>query len=443
MGASAMRLVGVRKKAFVGSPTDSLYHYSVGRDFFVATGQFIGLILMKTTTTAKHSVSAKTALRFVVLIGVVSLFADMTYEGARSINGPFLAILGASGTVVGVVSGLGELTGYALRLFSGYLSDKTQEYWAITFFGYAVNLIAVPLLALAGNWQIAAVLMMLERIGKAIRVPPRDAMLSCATQHMGRGWGFGLHEALDQLGAVTGPLIVAAVLYFRDGYQAAYGLLLIPALLALAMLTTARFLYPHPQDLEFSETRLQVQGFSKAFWLYVVAAALIAAGFADFPLIAYHFQKTSVAGPTLIPILYAVAMDVDAIAALVFGRLFDRIGLSTMILVAILSAFFAPLVFFGGFSLAILGMALWGIGMGAQESIMRAAVAGMVATERRGLAYGVFNTAYGISWFLGSVLIGILYDVSIPWLVAFSVTAQLASIPFFYFIRKQIELSNA
>ena len=387
--------------------------------------------------TSKN-ISSNTALRFVVLIGIVSLFADMTYEGARSINGPFLAILGASGTVVGVVSGLGELIGYVLRLVSGYFSDKTKNYWAITFFGYAVNLIAVPLLALAGNWQIAAVLMMIERIGKAIRVPPRDAMLSYATHHMGRGWGFGLHEALDQLGAVTGPLLVAAVLFFRDGYRTGYVLLLVPALLALAVLTTARFLYPHPQDLEINQKTLQVQGFSRSFWLYVIAAALIAAGFADFPLIAYHFQKTSLASPTMIPILYAVAMGVDALAALIFGRLFDRIGLSTMMLVTVLSAFFAPLVFFGTFSLAVLGMALWGMSMGAQESIMRAAVAGMVATERRGLGYGVFNTAYGVSWFLGSVLIGILYDVSIPWLVAFSVTAQFASIPFFYFIRKHV-----
>jgi len=392
---------------------------------------------MMETTTVKHDISTKNALRFVILIGIVSLFADMTYEGARSINGPFLAILGASGAVVGVVSGLGELIGFSIRLVSGYFSDKTKGYWAITFFGYAVNLIAVPLLALAGNWQIAAALMIVERIGKGIRVPPRDAMLSYATHQMGRGWGFGLHEALDQLGAITGPLIVAAVLYFRDGYKTGYALLLVPALLALGVLTAARFLYPRPQDLEFSQTKLQFQGFSKTFWLYVLAAAFIAAGFADFPLIAYHFQKASIASETMIPILYAVAMGVDAIAALIFGRLFDRLGLTTMMLVAFLSAFFAPLVFFGGFSLAILGMALWGIGMGAQESIMRAAIGGMIAPEQRGTAYGLFNTIYGFAWFLGSVLIGVLYDTSIPWLVAFSVAAQLVSIPIFYSLRRK------
>ena len=382
-------------------------------------------------------VSSRTALRFVVLIGIVSLFADMTYEGARSINGPYLAILGASGVTVGIVSGLGELIGYTLRLLSGFLSDKTGRYWAITFFGYAVNLLAVPLLALAGNWQLAAVLMITERIGKGLRVPPRDAMLSHATQQMGRGWGFGLHEALDQIGAMMGPLIVAGVLYARDEYQTGYGLLLVPALLALMVLATARYLYPRPQDLEVQQTKLQMQGFTRPFWLYIAAASLVAAGFADFPLIAYHFEKSATMLPALVPVLYAVAMGVDALAALMFGRLFDRIGLPIMMIVAFISAFFAPLVFLGSLNYAIFGMVLWGVGMGAQESIMRAAIGDMVPAERRSFAYGLFNTAYGISWFLGSLIIGLLYDISIPALVAFSVTAQLASIPIFYTLRKR------
>lgn len=391
---------------------------------------------MEQTSPKSQGITSQKALRFVVLVGIVSLFADMTYEGARAINGPFLALLGASGAVVGVVSGLGEFIGFSIRLLSGYFSDKTKSYWAITFAGYAVNLLAVPLLALAGNWQIAAALMVIERIGKGIRVPPRDAMLSYATHQMGRGWGFGLHEALDQIGAISGPLIVAAVLYLRDGYKTGYALLLIPALLALSVLTAARLLYPRPQELEIRKTQLHFQGFSKAFWLYVTAAALIAAGFADFPIIAYHFQKASIASETMIPILYAIAMGVDAIAALLFGRLFDRFGLTTMMLVAALSAFFAPLVFFGNFPLAMLGMALWGIGMGAQESIMRAAIGGMISPDQRGTAYGLFNMLYGIAWFLGSLLIGVLYDVSLPWLVAFSVTAQLLSVPIFYSLRK-------
>ena len=381
--------------------------------------------------------SKASALRFVVLIGVVSLFADMTYEGARSITGPYLAVLGASGTIVGIVAGFGELVGYALRLVSGYISDRTGRYWSITLFGYVVNMLAVPLLALTGNWPLAALLMVAERMGKAIRNPPRDAMLSHATKEMGRGWGFGLHEALDQIGAVIGPLVVTAVLYFKGSYQTGFAVLLVPALLALSVLLVARLLYPRPGDLETILPELETQGFPKKFWLYLAAASLVGAGYIDFPLIAYHFEKASVASENWIPVFYAVAMGVDALAALIFGYLFDRIGFSILIVVACISAFFAPLVLLGGFSLALIGMALWGVGMGAQESIMRAAIAEMVPANRRASAYGIFNAAFGLFWFLGSALMGLLYDLSLPALIGFSLVTQFASVPLFFLVRKE------
>ena len=386
---------------------------------------------MKESQSAGRNAGLATgsALRFIVLLGVVSLFADMTYEGARSITGPFLAVLGASATVVGIVAGFGELVGYGLRLVSGYAADRTQRYWAITIAGYAVNLLAVPLLALAGRWEVAALFIILERAGKAVRNPPRDAMLSHATHQVGRGWGFGLHEALDQVGAVLGPLLVAGVLALRGDYRPAFAVLGLSALVALALLVAARLGYPTPRDFE-TRTELAVDGaFAKSFWLYMVAAALVAAGYADFPLVAFHFQRTGLAAPDQIALLYALAMGVDAAAALAFGRLFDRFGVPTLIPAAIVSAFFAPLVFLGGLPLALVGMVCWGIGMGAQESVMRAAVAGFVPPERRGSAYGVFNAGYGLFWFLGSALLGILYDQSLGWLVAFSVIAQLLAVP--------------
>jgi hypothetical protein len=187
-------------------------------------------------------------LRFVVLIGIVSLFADMTYEGARSVTGPYLGALGASGFVVGLVAGLGELIGYALRLVSGYVADRTARYWAVTLVGYALNMLAVPLLALAGHWETAAALMIAERVGKAIRTPARDAMLSHATREVGHGWGFGLHEAMDQAGAMIGPLAVAAALAAGWGYRAGFGVLLVPAVLALGVLLAAWRAYPRPAD---------------------------------------------------------------------------------------------------------------------------------------------------------------------------------------------------
>jgi MFS family permease len=379
----------------------------------------------------------RAALAFVVLLGIVSLFADMTYEGARSAAGPYLAVLGASATVVGIVAGAGELIGYGLRLVSGYLSDRTGRYWLITIAGYVVNLAAVPILALAGNWETAAGLLVTERIGKAIRTPARDAMLSHATHQVGHGWGFGLHEALDQVGAVLGPLLIGCVLFVNHDYRLAFGLLAVPAGLAMATLFAARVRYPRPADLEPVSPKPEPKQFPRAFWWYVVAVSLAAAGFADFPLIAYHLKKSGIASDAVIPLLYAVAMGVDAAAALLLGTLFDRYGLKVLAVVTAVSSLFAPLVFLAGFDLALAGIAIWGVGMGAQESIARAAIAGLIPKERRGSAYGVFNLCYGAAWFAGSAVIGLLYDTNITGVVVFSLATQLASVPLLLSLGRQ------
>ncbi|MBY0545559.1 MAG: MFS transporter [Gammaproteobacteria bacterium] len=371
------------------------------------------------------------AIKFVVLLGIVSLFADMTYQGARSITGPYLALLGASAVVVGFVAGFGELLGYSLRLVSGYLADRTGKYWSIMITGYVCNLLAVPLLALVNHWWMASILIILERTGKAIRTPARDAMLSHASQRIGMGWGFGLHEALDQTGAMAGPLLVALVLYYKDGYHYAFALLAIPALLAIIILLFARHLYPHPQSLDIPQVHLETKSLrdNKVFWIYLIGAGLVAAGFADFPLIAYHFEKTKVVSMVWVPIAYALAMGVDGVAAPLLGRLYDKYGFIVLIVVTVISCLFAPFVFLGNFSWAIAGVILWSIGMGAHESLMRAVVANMVPANKRASAYGVFNMGFGLFWFLGSVLMGVLYDISIPWLVAFSLLIQLSAIP--------------
>jgi len=380
------------------------------------------------------------AWKFIILVGVVSLFSDLTYEGARSISGPFLGMLQAGAVVVGVVAGLGEFIGYALRFASGYFTDRIGKYWPLTFVGYTINLLAVPLLALAWRWEVAAVLLVLERLGRAIRTPARDAMLSHAVTQVGRGWGFGFHEAMDQIGAVLGPLLVAAIIYLKGGYRTGFAALLAPALLALAMLGLCARLYPHPQHLEESGPRGHGGGFHRPYWLYIVAAGLIGAGYADFPLIAYHFSKTGLASPSWIPLLYALAMGVDAIAALLLGRLYDRWGKGFLAAVPLFSLFFAPLVFLGGFNWALAGMALWGIGMGAQESIIKAALAEMVPKERRATGFGLFHAGFGLFWFLGSALMGLLYDISLGYLVTFSMLAQLGAIPVFLVISRELRL---
>lgn len=377
------------------------------------------------------------ALKFVVLIGVVSFFADFVYEGARSVNGPFLAILGASATLVGTIAGLGELLGYGLRLVSGPLSERTGEFWPITFFGYIVQMSAVPLLAWAPNWQTAGLLIVLERVGKAIRNPPRDVMLSHASKQIGLGFGFGLHEAMDQAGALIGPLVIAAILARHGSYRNAFAVLLIPAVVTLCFLVVARVLYPKPEDLEVKSRTAQKGDLPRVFWIYLIGAALVAAGFADFSLIAFHFHKAAVVPNLWIPITYSIAMATSGLGSLVFGRIFDRSGIWILVPLTLISAVSAPLVFLGGFALAVSGVALWGLAMGVHESIIPAAVATMVPEERRASAYGIFTGGYGIAWFIGSVIIGRLYDVSLTALLAFSVGAQLIAIPIFFVVKEK------
>jgi Major Facilitator Superfamily len=397
----------------------------------------VGAIKVDELPAATERTRSKTAaLRFVLLIGVLSFFADFTYEGARSITGPFLAILGASGAVVGVVAGLGELLGYGLRVVSGKLSEKSQKFWPITLFGYFIQLTAVPLLAIAASWQIAALLMITERIGKAIRNPPRDVMLSHAANEIGYGWGFGVHEALDQFGALFGPLVVAVILAYRGSYRMAFAVLVFPAVITYSILILARLLYPRPEELQSTAPDVHAQGLPRVFWIYLAGAALVAAGFADFQLIAFHFAKATAVSKLWIPITYSVAMGVSGLGSLLFGRMFDRLGIGVLIPLTIISALFAPLVFLGGFWPVMIGSALWGLGMGVHESIVPAAVATMVPPQRRPSAYGLFTAGYGIAWFVGSAIMGAVYDVSIKGVVIFCMVLQLAAIPVFVKVRK-------
>ena len=381
--------------------------------------------------------TAGSAVSFVIMIGLVSLFADTTYEGGRSLIGQYLKLLGSNATVVGFVAGAGSLLGYSLRLISGYIADRSQRYWLVALIGYVINLFSLPLLAFVGQWEIAVIFIFLERIGKAIRNPSRDAMLSYATHKMGRGWGFGVHEAMDQIGSVLGPLMMAGVLSWRGSgeadvgqYQFSFSVLFISAVVAMLVLISARFLFPNPKELEDPTPEVAVSGFDRQFWWYMAAIGLIGLGFAEFPIMAFHFKSIDLAPDAAIPVFYAIGMGVDGVAALVFGKLYDRLGLPVLIGVFGTTAFFAPLAFLGSRNLAVLGVALWGVGMGAAESILRVPIAEMVPRERRAQAYGTYHFALGIGLFAGGAFIGWLYDLEqILLLVIFSVLIQLAALP--------------
>lgn len=383
-------------------------------------------------------------------MGIISLLGDIVYEGARSISGPYLAFLGAGASIIGIVGGIGEFVGYALRLVFGYFADKTKAYWTLTIIGYGL-LLSIPLLAFSNSWQIAAFLLIMERMGKAIRSPARDAILSHATKQVGRGWGFGIHEALDQIGAIIGPLIFSAVFLLNSQYKTGFGILIIPVVILLMLLFFARSKVPSPQKLEVSiESDKQINSYdnknkwSKTFWLYTFFTLLSVMGFVQYPIIAYHLNVNSIISNVWIPIFYAIAMGIDGITALIIGRTYDNIGLKTLLIIPIATLVIPFFAFSYSKIFILFSIIIWGIVMGIHETIMRAAIADLIPLERRGTAYGIFNTVYGLSMFIGGTSIGFLYEISLSYVVTFVVIIEIISLIFLYrLIRNVNQRANA
>ncbi|MFN3135265.1 MAG: MFS transporter, partial [Candidatus Kryptonium sp.] len=312
-----------------------------------------------------------------------------------------------------------------------------RRYWAIAIAGYFINLIAVPLLAFAGNWEIASVLIVAERFGKAIRTPARDTILSYASSSIGYGKGFGLHEAVDQIGAIIGPLFVAGAIYSSKSYSLAFLSLGIPAILSLLMLFMTVMTYPDSKALETRSASLSSNKLDKTFYLYLLFIMLTVCGYPHFQIISYHFKKIQIVSDEIISTLFAVAMAVDAVTALIIGGLFDRFRLRILFLIP----FFAiPISIFafvwGNLITVVVSVVLWGIVMGFHETVIKSAIAVIVPMEKRGLAYGIFHSLFGVAWFIGGLVIGRLYEISIFYLIVFSAGMQVLSLICFVWLKR-------
>lgn len=392
------------------------------------------------------------AMLFIIFFGIVSLFSDMTHEGASSIRGAYFTILGASAGAIGFVSGLGELIGYSMRYVFGRIADKRKNYWFMTIFGYVIDVLAVPALALVGEngWIAAAILLIIQRMGKAIKKPAKDTIMSFAASQEGVGKSFGIQEMLDQIGAFLGPVLLYLVMLFKttgttfEIYSTCFAVLAIPGAITIIMLLITRKKFPNPENFEPEAKEFVPFEMKKSFKYYIMGISLFAFGFIDYSLVIMHISRnfTSIAGGLAetssiinsgtIPLLYAGAMLVDAVAALVFGYMYDKKGVRALVLSTIISAPFSAFVFLGkSVPMVLVGVVLWGVGMGAQESILKAAVTTMVPKSSRATGYGIFECSFGIFWFLGSWLLGVLYDVNVIAMVVVSVVAQLATIPLY------------
>ncbi len=395
----------------------------------------------------------KKAISLIVLFGLVSLFGDIVYEGARSVNGPYLKILGANAVIVGLVSGVAEFLGYAIRLVSGYFSDKTRAYWLFTFVGYGM-LISVPMLSLTGIWQVAVVFIVMERLGKALRSPARDTILSQATKPVGTGFGFAIAEVLDQIGAMSGPMIFT-VLFLVLGkgertladYQRGYAFLWLPLILVMLCVFLAWRRVPDPETLETAASKApQPDKLSRVFWVYTAFTFITTLGFANFALIGYHFKAKHILSDAQIPLFYTIAMAVDAVAALIIGKAYDSFkkkhnsekgGLVSLIAIPAFSLFLAPFVFSTNFVFCLVGAVIWGIVMGCHETIMKSAIADLTPLKKRGTGYGVFNTAYGLAILIGSTIIGILYEKSLMAVIVASIAVEICAMVVFFALRRE------
>jgi len=373
-------------------------------------------------------------------MGLVSLFADMTYEGAHGTIGPLMTELGASVTAVAIIAGFGEMLAAGLRFFSGRLADRTHAYWTLAIAGYALNLLSIPLLAFVGTWQQAAFLIIVERTGKAIRGPARDLLLSEATGKVGHGFGFGVHTVMDQTGACAGPLLMALIAAREGRLAPAFGWLAVPAALALLSILLARAVRPVKVDAPPVKTTPHLPA---VFWPYIAASGLLACGFVDFPMLGAHFESHQIFAPSTIPLLYSLAMAVTGAVAFIFGRLFDKYGIVTLSIGIVISILALPFGFFGGVTGGIIAVVCWAVGLGVQDATLRAGIAQVVSMNKRGTAFGTFNGVYGVSWFAGSALMGVLYGWSMLAVVAFGVIAQLVAAGMFFRLRTPLKAAAA
>lgn len=384
-------------------------------------------------------------LLFLILFGIVSLFSDMTHEGAASIQGAYLTLVGASATAIGFISGLGELVGYSLRYVFGKITDKTKKYWPMTIIGYLIDILAVPLLAFVGRngWIFACALLLIQRMGKAIKKPAKDTIMSFAASQEQVGRSFGIQEMLDQIGAFLGPLLLYLVMLFKFGnddfemYSICFLILSVPALITIVLLFLTKKKFPNPDQFEPEPKEYIPFKMKKSFIFYIIGISIFAFGFIDYSLVAMHITRTYVGGNSFItlenlPLIYSMAMVIDAFAAIIFGKLYDKFGIISLVIASLLSASFAVFIFaFNSLPLLMIGVAMWGIGMGAQESILKAVVTDLVPKYCRATGYGIFECSFGIFWFLGSTILGILYDTSITAMIIVSTSSQLIAIPFY------------
>lgn len=368
----------------------------------------------------------------VFLMGIVSMLGDIVYESGRGIAPDYLYFLGASAFIVGLTSGVGELVGYGMRLVSGPLADLSHTYWLFIFLGYGL-IISIPLMGFSNSIWLVSILVILERLGKALRSPSRDAVVSVVSKGMGSGKAFGLHEFIDQLGAIVGPAFLGFImLRTLNNFSFSFKTLFPFYLLMMIVL------YLTYNRIKSTVEEVRRQGITsegklgRSYWTYSVAVLLNTIGLMPIALILYNGARILESNEQLwfVPFLYVIVQLVDAPMALVSGYFYDRIGLKLLVVPFTLSVLPFLFQFIVGLSGVILACVSYGLVLGMQESTYRAAISDIVPLGRRGSAYGFFNVLLGVGTFISGVTFGYMLDTSLSSTVMliFVIVSQIAAI---------------
>jgi MFS family permease len=363
-----------------------------------------------------------------LLLSLVSLFADVVYEGGRSVSGAYLAELKAPVVATALV-GVGEFLGLVFRLFSGYIATMLQSptvLWGSTLLGYLITSLSIPMIAFAPTWHEVVVLYIIERLGKGLRTPTRDVIIAEVSEGIGVGKGFGIHELLDQVGAFLGPTLVSILITFY-GYRVAYLTLIIPGIISVLLVVTAWRLYPKLRSTSVKSPKLVVRGYGSLFWIYTLATSVLALGFMHWSIASYYLKIRGVVGDAEIGFIYAIAMLVDAVVAVPLGILFDKVRFKTLLMIPALTPVFIVLIMYAPHELLYFSAIPWGIVMCSEESVMRASIALLVEPPKRPLAYGFFGLVFGFMWAVGGYIYTVLIDKPL-YMLLYAIVTSIASI---------------
>ncbi|KPJ60926.1 MAG: hypothetical protein AMJ46_04335 [Latescibacteria bacterium DG_63] len=363
--------------------------------------------------------------RNVYRLGFVSLFTDLSSQMIYPLIPAFLEGLGATKLLIGLIEGVAEGTASLVRMIAGALSDRLGKRKSFVFVGYSLSTVVRPFLFFANHWLVVFAVRFLDRVGKGIRTPARDALISDSVDPSRKGYGFGFHRGMDRLGAAFGPLLALLVLYLSDGnLRLVFLLSAVPAAVAVSVIGKVREIAPVREAAGRLREKRRILG--RPFVLFVLVIVIFTLGNSSnaFLILKAREVGLSVAG---IPLIWLTYNLVCSISSPLLGRFSDRVGRRPVILLSFLvySAIYAGLGFSSTVPAVWLLFACYGLYYGLSEGIFRAYIADLVESDKRATAYGLFNTAVGITLVPASLIFGALWDVFSSG-VAFLTAAGLA-----------------